>query len=235
MAIPSPTYDEISLRNLEERTEYESWLLEAVYAIAEQALFPDWPDGLVYHLDQKESVCHALMCGNIIIGDWRPGFLSAGAPLTFVSTFKLLDMLLEWVIVKNGGNATFRFEEKIKRLCQPLVFPPFVERLPWLKERLIGLFRALEPLRGTIIHDKHFTSANGSIEVSSSKRGIVGAPVQISARQLREFALTMVTVLKYIKASWPFDEYREKTLRYSLAPQQNLWVPHAGSGRCPIS
>ncbi len=213
---PLPNYDQSALRILEERTEYETWLLEAVYAIAEQDLFREWPDGMVYPLDQKESVCYAFACGNIIIGDWRPGFLSAGAPLIFVSSFKLLDMLIDWVIERNGGRATFRFQQKIDRLSQPIVFPPFVECRPWLKERLVGLYRTLEPLRGTIIHDRHFASTDGSIKVSSSKHGVVGVPVQISAHHLRKLVLTMVTTFNYILGTWVFDEYREKTLRCDL-------------------
>lgn len=211
-----PNYDQNALRTLAERMEYETWLLEAVYAIAEQDLFREWPDGMVYPLDQKESACYAFACGNIIIGDWRPGFLTAGAPLIFVSSFKLLDMFIDWVIENNGGRATFRFQQKIDRLNQPIVFPPFVECRPWLKERLVGLYRTLEPLRGTIIHDRHFASTDGSLQVSSSKHGVVGVPVQISAHHLRKLVLTIVATLNYIKGVWAFDEYREKTLRHDL-------------------
>jgi hypothetical protein len=212
----TPTYDQSALLSLAKRTEYETWLLEAVYAIAEQELFPDWPDGMVYPLDQKESRCFVFMRGNSVFGDWRPGFLSAGAPLIFVSSFKLLDMLIEWVIERNGGQATFRFQDKLQCLTRSPVFPSFVERHTWLKERLAGLYRTLEPLRGTIIHDKHFTSTDGSIQVSSSKRGVAGPPVQISAAQLSKLALTMVTTLNYIGGSWAFDAFRERTLRRDL-------------------
>jgi hypothetical protein len=37
-----------ALVRLAERTEYEAWFLEAVYTIAEQDLFPSWPDAVVY-------------------------------------------------------------------------------------------------------------------------------------------------------------------------------------------
>ena len=220
-----PTFDQADLLSLAKRTEYETWLLEAVYAIAEQELFPDWPDGMVYPLDQKESLCIGYARGNAVIGDWRPGFLAAGAPLIFISSFKLLDMLMEWVLEKNGHQVTFRFQEKLRLLSQPTIFPPFVERHPWLKERLESLYSTLEPLRGTIIHDKHFTSADGSIRVSSSKRGVIGLAVQISADQLRSLALTMVSVFNYISGAWAFDDFREKTLRYyldDLAPLHGL-------------
>ena len=212
----TPTYDEGALLGLAKRAEYETWLLEAVYAIAEQELFPDWPDGLVYPLDQKESECiNHLRAANLVLGDWRPGFLNAGAPLVFVSSFKLLDMLIEWVLENNGHQVTFHFKEKLRLLNGSVVFPPFLEQHAWLKERLAALYRILEPLRGTIIHDKHFISTEGSLRVSSSRHGI-GPPVQISAAQLRELALTMVTTFCYISGAWEFDPRREKTLRHDL-------------------
>ncbi len=67
------------------------WLLEAVYAIVEQELFPSFPDAVIYPVDSSrpEFIAHA-RC-DVVIGDWRPGFLNAGAPLVFISTFKLLD------------------------------------------------------------------------------------------------------------------------------------------------
>ncbi|MCI5224322.1 MAG: hypothetical protein D3924_17050 [Candidatus Electrothrix sp. AR4] len=77
---------------------------------------------------------------NLNMFDWRPAFLNVGAPLVFVTTFKLLDMFIEWVLEKNECNATFQFQEKIKQLksSQPSIFPSFIESRPWLKKRLIG-------------------------------------------------------------------------------------------------
>ena len=59
--------------------------------------------------------------------------LRAGAPLVFTATFKLLDMLLEWILEENGRKAGFRFSEKIKQLQESgLVLPPFMSARPWL-------------------------------------------------------------------------------------------------------
>jgi len=211
-----PTFDAGALSKLAERTEYETWLLEAVYAIVEQELFPSWPDAVVYPVDKSKVQFFAYGRGNINIGDWRPGFLNAGAPLVFVSTFKLLDMLIEWMLEENGEPSTFRFQQKLQRLKGSPIFPQAIESRTWLKERLIGLYSTLEPLRGTIIHDKHFTATDGAIRVSSSKKGIIGSAVDISAAQLRKLAVTIVSVLRYIDGTWHLDELREKVLRHEL-------------------
>lgn len=209
-------FDENSLIKLGERTEYEAWLLEAVYAIVEQDLFPSWPDGVIYPVGKSKALFFGYGRGNAIIGDWRPGFLNAGAPLVFVSTFKLLDMLIEWVLEENGVSSTFHFQQKLQHLNGSPIFPAVIESRVWLKERLAGLYSTLEPLRGTIIHDKHFTATDGAIRVASTKKGVVGALVEISASLLRKLAVTIVSLLKYVDGTWHLDEFREKTLRRDL-------------------
>ena len=213
---PQPIFDANALIKLSERTEYEIWLLEAVYSLVEQELFPSWPDGVIYSLGKSKAQFIGHARANIILGDWRPGFLSAGAPLVFVSTFKLLDMLIEWTLEENGDPSTFHFQQKLKKLKGSPIFPAVIESRTWLKERLAGLYSMLEPLRGTIIHDKHFTSADGAIRVASSKKGVIGAPVELSAAHIRKLALTIVSVLKYVEGTWHLDEFREKTLRHDL-------------------
>ena len=211
-----PIFDSNSFLRLVERTEYETWLLEAIYAIAEQELFPTWPDAVVYPADKSKAQFFGYARANIVIGDWRPHFLNAGAPLVFVSTFKLLDMFIEWILERNGARSTFRFQEKLRHLESLPIFPPLIECRSWLKERLTGLYRTLEPLRGTIIHDKHFTAADGAIRVSSSKNNAIGPVVEISSDQLRKFAFTIVSVVKYVDGTWNLDDLREKTLRHDL-------------------
>ncbi|RTT13491.1 hypothetical protein DY954_07595 [Pseudomonas aeruginosa] len=212
----SPVFDEEALSRLAERTEYEAWLLEEVYTLVEQELFFNWPDAVVYPLDTSQAQYYRYGRGNIILGDWRPGFLNAGAPLVFVSTFKLLDMLIEWILEENGMPSTFRFQEKLKKLNDSPIFPQFIETRSWLKERLIGLYGSLEPLRGTIIHNKSFSTQDGSLRVSSTKRGAAGPVSDISAAKLRSLAFTIVSVLRYLHGNWPLDAFREKVLRFEL-------------------
>jgi hypothetical protein len=212
----SPTFDADAVLRLSERTEYEAWFLEAVYAISEQELFPVWPDAVIYPINHKEAKFFGYGRGNIVIGDWRPGFLNAGAPLVFISSFKLLDMFVEWVLEENGTPSTYRFQDKLRHLESSPTFPPRVESRDWLKRRLIGLYRNVEPLRGTIIHDRHFTSTGGAIRVSSSRGGTVGPVVELSAAELRILALTIISVLRYTDGSWSLDDVRDRTLRHDL-------------------
>ena len=78
--------------------------------------------------------------GSINIGDWCPGFLEAGAPLVLVTAFKLLDMILEWVLDQNGYQSTFRFAQKLKALRGSVQFPPLIGSRPWLQTRIVSLY-----------------------------------------------------------------------------------------------
>ncbi len=169
----APQYSPSAIQRLAERTAYEAWFLEAAYKIAEEELFPTFPDAIIYPANTSAPTFIAHMRGNIVIGDWRDGFLKAGAPLVFVTAFKLLDMIIEWVLEENEVTPSFRFQQKLSQLNSSIRFPPTIDSKPWLRERLVSLYHTLEPLRGTIIHSKYFASSDGTIRVSSSQRNII--------------------------------------------------------------
>ena len=211
-----------ALADLSERTEYEAWLLEAVYEIVDRRLAVRKADDFVYPPNGKPPVSTKYASSNISIGDWRNGFLKVGAPLVFVTAFKVLDMLMEWVLIQNGKPQTHRFAHKIQATKGATQFPSLIETRPWLRERLCALYEELEPLRGTIIHDRRFTSASGSLEVSSTKGGTAGPLVSISETDLRNLALVLVSVLRYLQGAWVMDAFEEKRLRRALDELSHL-------------
>ncbi len=209
-------YPSSALSDLTERTEYEAWLLEAVYEIVNQSLAVEGGNEFVYPPNGGPPTLTISCAARFILGDWRIVFLEAGAPLVFVTSFKLLDMLLEWVLTQNGKNSTHRFEQKIKELKGSVMFPPLIETRTWLRERLITLYVQLEPLRGTVIHNRHFQTTGGTLEVSSSKRGTVGPVVTIASTDLRNLALVLVSLIRYLEGTWEMDLFREKRIRRAI-------------------
>lgn len=211
-----PAYDQQSMQDLADATQYESWFLEAAYAIAEESLFPEWPDKMIYPPDGSTPSHMAFGSGVISIGDWRPGFLRVGAPLIFVTTFKLLDMVVEWILGQDNEKSTYRFLEKIAALKRTPTFPLFVESRVWLKDRLIALYERLDPLRGTIVHARHFKTADGALDVSSSRGNHVGPTISLAPQEIRLLAVVTVSVLRYLDGTWQTSTYKEKVLRRAL-------------------
>jgi hypothetical protein len=222
MSTPAAMFGPVAVADLQSRTQYEAWLLEAVYDITNRRLAVEDVDELVYPPSGGPLSHTVFGVGAIDIGDWRPGFLRVGAPLVFVTAFKLLDMLIEWVLAENEHAQTYKFVDKIAALKGPVKFPTLVDVRPWLRERLIGLYVELEPLRGTLIHERHFKSTNGGIKVSSSKRGIVGPVVVIGPDDLQRLALVLVSLLRYLEGTWTMDEFREKRIRHALDQLSHL-------------
>lgn len=80
MSPGSVSYTSSVIADLIDRTQYEAWLLEAIYNIAEQLIAASLGDGLIYPPDGSEPKIHGYATANIIIGDWRPKFREVGAP-----------------------------------------------------------------------------------------------------------------------------------------------------------
>ena len=119
-------------QELRELTGYEDWLLQHVYKLTEDELFPEWPDAVVYDADTKSSVVRNSGRGNAVLLDWRPGFLQVAPPLVFVASFKLLDMLFEWVLKVTDRFDGYQFSRKIKQLDKPgIVYPSVLQARPW--------------------------------------------------------------------------------------------------------
>lgn len=214
--IPAHLFQPAAISDLKDRTDYEAWLLEAVYHITNQRIAVENVDELVYPPTGAPPTQTIYGMVSINIGDWRPGFLEAGAPLVLVTAFKLIDMLLEWMLSENGVRSTFRFAQKLAALRGPMQFPPLIASRPWLQDRLVALYSKLEPLRGTIIHDRHFQTSAGQLQVSPSKGGNVQASVPLSAEDLRLLSVFGVSLLRYLEGTWTLDQFSEKRLRYTL-------------------
>lgn len=216
--MPLPNFDPAAIAKLDERIEYELWLLELVYAIVDDSLVFKDQDVLIFPPSGGPPPTEfGPMCGRITFGDWRPGFVDAGAPLLFVTAFKVLDMLVEWVLEQNGTLPGWQFSKKLSTARQgTIAYPTAIESRPWLRERLIALYEHLEPLRSTIIHQRHFKTSAGSLQVSSSKGGVIGPSVSVSDAEIRKLSLLLVSVLHCIRGTWILDSFREKRLRRTL-------------------
>lgn len=133
-------YPESTLQELRERVSYEDLLLQTVYNLTEDELFPVWPDEMAYEANTPNfREIHSGRCHGVM-GDWRQGFLLNASPLIFVTSFKLLDMLFEWILERNDKKTNVGFKTKLN--C----------RVPcdYLPRRSWPLFKARAVLRGLL-------------------------------------------------------------------------------------
>jgi hypothetical protein len=212
----SPPFGSMAIANLRARTEYEAWLLEDIYKLTDGRQRTEHVDDLVFPPDGGPPKHTVFATANLVVGDWRPQFIGSCAPLILVTTFKLLDMLMEWILIENGHAPTFRFSAKIQQLKRPHQFPHPMAGLEWWCERVTALYGVLEPLRGTIIHAPHFESKSGALDVSVSSRKGLPATTSLAVTDLRNLALLLVSTIRHVEKAWSFDLFAEKRVRWIL-------------------
>jgi hypothetical protein len=141
-------------------------------------------------------------------------------PLTFTASYKMLDMIFEWIFEENHrlGNISkvpWRFSDKLQLLANgsKLQVPPLFISQQYLHVYSEALFRQLLPYRNAIVHDKSFSVSEGTLTVSSSKTGrnLILSRVQIGC--LVRFVIALVRALAGVIA---MDTYMDKLLRYHL-------------------
>jgi hypothetical protein len=143
-------------------------------------------------------------------------------------------MLVEWILHANGEKPDYKFTRKMSQLERPLTLRSQMPGRPWLFESLVSLYKELAPLRGTVIHQRHFKSEVGNLVVSASKGGTTGEPAPISADELRTLSQVVVTAVRFLEGTWEMDEFREKLLASRLDTLARLHKLSPTGQRAPI-
>ena len=155
--------------------------------------------------------------------------LNAMTPLTFVASFKTLDMIFEWIFEENhkSGNipkVPWGFSDKVKILkrASNLQFPGPFKNQPHLYDYAKALFCQLMPYRNEVVHRNRFSVSGDTLTLSDSK---AGTSLTLNGQQvdrLVRFALALVRVLT---KQMLVDRKTDKLLKYyldGLAPIHGL-------------
>jgi hypothetical protein len=103
--------------------------------------------------------------------------LSRLRPLAFAATFKVQDMIAEWILHANG-SAAWAFSRKLKdydaaRAGGGLQEPTLFAGWPELSKGFWELYRALIPFRGTLVHASGFSvKSDGTLEISKGSNNL---------------------------------------------------------------
>lgn len=102
--------------------------------------------------------------------------LSRLRPLAFSATFKIQDMIAEWVLRTNGSSA-WSFSEKIAdydrmKTAGTLTEPAAFANKKMVSDAFWGLYKALTPFRNKIIHKNSFTVVGNTLTISADGRAL---------------------------------------------------------------
>jgi len=116
-----------------------------------------------------EVSCHASVSAEAV-----RSALSQFRPLAFASTFKMHDLIVEWILRANGSTA-WAFNEKVAdyekiegrgALSQPLAFSGWVAG----SKAFWALYKVLLPFRNKVIHSGAFSVGDDALSIVSKDR-----------------------------------------------------------------
>ncbi|MDE2889085.1 MAG: hypothetical protein OXR72_12820 [Gemmatimonadota bacterium] len=153
-------------------------------------------------LSNDESLIHAIM------------------PLTFVGSFKVLDMIFEWILEENCKvgkipQVPWRFADKEKMLKKAsiLQLPRLFDTHPHLLTYARAVFCKLVPYRNEVLHSNSFSVSGDELTLSSSRKGTTltfsGDQVDGLARFVRILARALIGEISV-------DEYKHRVIRRYL-------------------
>lgn len=211
-----------------DKLEYEAWFLDFLekrYEMGRSQL-----DAPVIRITNGErQISHELTFEESVFGP-DSSLLNAMMPLTFVASFKTLDMIFEWILEENHncGNISkvpWRFADKVKILTQRasnLQLPDPFKNQPHLYDYAKALFCQLMPYRNAVIHKNSFSVSGDTLTLSDSK---AGTSLTLSSKQVNHLVCFALKLVRALTKQIVVDRKTDKLLQYyldGLAPIHGL-------------
>lgn len=220
-------FDQRSKKCLEEKFDYELWLLDF---ISNEKMFYGNPKVDTVYFRDVGSLSNRdipLSASFKLCDDVAENLLKEIIPLTFVSSFKILDMIFEWILEMNNQTPNsyhWTFEAKIKRieyLDAQLTYPPFFEFNKDIKDHLFKLYKNLKEFRNEVVHNYNFTvtnvNTNPILQITSNNKTLV-----INKDQMKYFVAIIVCIAKILIDQIKFGKNEIIHYKYYLDQIQNL-------------
>lgn len=155
--------------------------------------------------------------------------IHAMMPLTFVGSFKVLDMIFEWVLEENRKmgkirQVPWRFteEEKLHKKMSNLRWPPILVKNAHFFTYARALFFALAPFRNEVVHSNSFSVSGDTLTLSSSRSG---ASLTLSGNQMDCLARFVRILARSLIGEISVDAYKHRVIHSyldALAPLHGL-------------
>ena len=211
-----------------DKLEYEAWFLDFLEKRYEMGRSQrDAP--VIRITNGEQQISHELTFEESFFGP-DSTLLNAMMPLTFVASFKTLDMIFEWILEENHncGNISkvpWSFADKVKILTQRasnLQPPDLFKNQPYLYDYAKALFCQLMPYRNAVIHKNSFSVSGDTLTLSDSK---AGTSLTLSSKQVNHLVGFALALVRALTKQIVVDRKTDKLLQYyldGLAPIHGL-------------
>jgi len=219
-------YDQNSQKRLRDKLDYELWLLDFLSNTEE--IFTGGTNISTITLINKQQATHVSIEVTDVLGSGKAlEIMNKMMPLTFVASYKILDMIFEWILEENYavGNiknerapSQWKFSEKIRKLRElQLSYPPLMLSESYIKDYLFALYDKLLDFRNEIVHRNNFSVSDSKLRVTAKERTL-----DLDRSELGAFVRIVVCVAKLLTGDLPWSPHIDRLLKYHLDRIQKL-------------
>jgi len=218
-------YDQSAQRWLREKLDYELWLLDFLSS-TEEILIGGTNISTITIINRQYA--HVDLGLTDIVGSGKAiEVMNKIMPLTFTASYKILDMIFEWILEENytAGNikdkkppSKWSFSKKINKLQKlRLFYPPLMQSEPYIKDYLLALYDKLLKFRNEIVHRNKFSVLDDKLKVTAK-----GQTLELDRSELGAFIRVVVAVAKLLVGDFKWGRYIDRLLKYHLDRIQKL-------------
>lgn len=212
-------YDGNSIQRLEEKLDYEPWILNFLFE--ERDLFPSGDARAKIKGDKFEHIAAGVRSS---LSQGRVNkIIQKLYPFIFTASYKALDMQMEWILEEHEVEGiidspdTFRsFDDKISDLkslkeTDSLKLPSIYEEDNSIYNRVFSLYDNLKDHRNTIIHGDNFEISKNKLEITDKN----GTTYQFYGEKLFSFA-EVSSITSELLGSGTIEAKKERELKTYL-------------------
>ena len=184
-------FDPPARQDLQDHLGYERYVLERCVRMVESAYGLVSPAEVTIN-DAGQQQIHFEVVDNLG-GGQAMEVVKDAAPLLFAAAFKLVDMIIEWVIVENSSSHScpWKFHEKrnIINTNHGLMYPDYLGSDNQLRGTFTGIYNTLPEHRNAIVHGDWGENQNGELRFDFTTRfGKVHIQQIVPFQQVLDFA-----------------------------------------------
>ena len=158
--------------------DYEIWVLD--FLGNSQDLFYGKTDISTIQLTNGQQNANISVCVHDHVGaSYGQRIIDALTPLTFTASYKILDMIYEWILEENKAtgiisDVPWQFAQKLKLIKNiNLQYPPLFANNAYIKDYSFAFFTNLLPYRNEVIHSHSFTVNEDKIALVDRKTSVM--------------------------------------------------------------
>ena len=199
---------------LRTKLDYEVWFLSFLEKHYDRVQSKDAPP--VIELTSGDEFCNVEMVSEEHFSSlYNASIINAMMPLTFIASFKALDMVFEWIFEENCVNVPWSFKGKVKLLKKEsnLQLPSLFKSQPYLYTYTKTLFCQLLPYRHEVVHKNSFSVSEDALTLSSSEQG---TSLTLSSKQVDHLVRFVHALVRALVGDVVIDRNMDMLFRYHL-------------------